>query len=147
MMQIDVALFTLTMFFLLCILIGLHKKYFQIKLGISTFFIQFSCFLSECDQKSTNPTERRDHCIKDHKFPHDFRFYKVSSQKKSEEGKLENNENAMEVEGQTTKKPTTIYNFGHSKHRSFKPVKTPKIKTDILESNQMVVDLLENLPK
>lgn len=35
---------------------------------------QFGCYLEECCHKSQTPTERRDHCITEHKFPHDFRF-------------------------------------------------------------------------
>lgn len=35
---------------------------------------QFACYLEQCLHKSQTPDERRDHCITDHKFPHDFRF-------------------------------------------------------------------------
>lgn len=30
--------------------------------------------MEECPKLSQTPTERRDHCITEHKFPHDFRF-------------------------------------------------------------------------
>lgn len=30
--------------------------------------------MEECPKLSQTPTERRDHCISEHKFPHDFRF-------------------------------------------------------------------------
>lgn len=36
--------------------------------------MQYRCYLEECLHLSQNATERRDHCIKQHKFPHDFRF-------------------------------------------------------------------------
>lgn len=35
---------------------------------------QFACYLEECAHKSQTPAERHDHCIMQHKFPHDFRF-------------------------------------------------------------------------
>lgn len=39
-----------------------------------SFRRQFACYLEECEQKSQTPGERHDHCITQHKFPHDFRF-------------------------------------------------------------------------
>lgn len=36
--------------------------------------LQYRCFLEECSKLSQEPTERRDHCISEHKFPPDFRF-------------------------------------------------------------------------
>lgn len=38
------------------------------------FQFQYRCYLEECPKLSQTPTERRDHCISEHKFPHDFRF-------------------------------------------------------------------------
>lgn len=39
---------------------------------ITTF--QFSCFLPNCSHMSRNTAERKDHCIREHKFPHTFQF-------------------------------------------------------------------------
>lgn len=38
------------------------------------FYFQYGCYLEECSHKSRNPSQRRDHCIKNHNFPHDFHF-------------------------------------------------------------------------
>lgn len=35
---------------------------------------QYACYLEECQHMSQTPAERHDHCITQHKFPHDFRF-------------------------------------------------------------------------
>nr|XP_019932013.2 protein lethal(2)k10201-like [Aedes albopictus] len=138
-----------------------HDSYFaaQVQSGKRPMF---SCFLEECKHKSQTPEERRDHCIKHHKFPHNFRFdQRVSTQKKPTRSSASLSESSttdrMEVEtaasaasaesnSSSVAKNTKNFNFGHSKVRSFKPDKTVK-KSDILESNRMVVDLLESLPK
>lgn len=46
---------------------------------------QYRCYLEECNVKSKTPIERRDHCITEHKFPHDFRFDCTHGPKKSNE--------------------------------------------------------------
>ncbi|XP_055536443.1 protein lethal(2)k10201 [Wyeomyia smithii] len=132
-----------------------HDSYFaaQVQTGKHPMY---ACFLEECSQRSTNPAERRDHCIKEHKFPHNFRFDKQippqKSKSKQQSSPTESTsiemevEQAMDADTAVAPKCTKNFNFGHSKVRSFKSQKTDK-KTDILESNKMVVDLLESLPK
>uniref|UniRef100_A0A1Q3F2C5 Putative alpha-snap protein n=1 Tax=Culex tarsalis TaxID=7177 RepID=A0A1Q3F2C5_CULTA len=124
-----------------------HDSYFAAQVA-SGKRPMFACFLEECPQRSKDPTERRDHCIKEHKFPHDFRFDKqVHTQKKPPKQRADSGE--MEVEpvvDLSVGKNTKNFNFGHSKIRSFKTKKGVD-KTDILESNRMVVEMLESLPK
>ncbi|XP_053688545.1 protein lethal(2)k10201 [Sabethes cyaneus] len=131
-----------------------HDFYFaaQVQAGRKPMY---ACFLEECSQRSKDPAERRDHCIKEHKFPHNFRFDKqVPSQNRSKQRSsvVESVSSEMEVDVASSldkvvaPKCTKNFNFGHSKVRSFKSQKAHK-KTDILESNKMVVDLLESLPK
>ncbi|XP_058831373.1 protein lethal(2)k10201 [Topomyia yanbarensis] len=133
-----------------------HDSYFaaQVQSGKRPMY---DCFLEECPHKSRDSLERRDHCIKEHKFPHNFRFDKqIPTQKKSKPHSSYSetivNSTEMDVEpvdtgsSSSAAKCTKNFNFGHSKVRSFKPQKLDK-KTDILESNRMVVDLLESLPK
>lgn len=63
--------------------------------------LQFRCYLEECTKLSGNPTERRDHCISEHKFPHDFRFDCYSHAKKN------NNKNEnKKIHGKP--KPSTV---------------------------------------
>ncbi|XP_062563146.1 protein lethal(2)k10201 [Armigeres subalbatus] len=133
----------------------MHDSYFaaQVQSGKRPMF---SCFLEECKHKSQTPEERRDHCIKQHKFPHNFRFdQRVSAHKMPPRLRASLSESSttadMEMEtsaecfSTSAAKNTKNFNFGHSKVRSFKAGKTVK-KSDILESNRMVVDLLESLP-
>ncbi|XP_055596315.1 protein lethal(2)k10201 [Uranotaenia lowii] len=135
----------------------------------------YACFLEECPHKSQTPSERRDHCIKEHKFPHNFRFDKQSSstgltkgntqslntkkgdkivkQSSTSSGEMDVDSAAAtaKISDQTTEVPKCMKNFsfGHSRIRSFKSTTgstKPKKNCDILESNKMVVDLLESLP-
>jgi hypothetical protein len=89
---------------------------------------------------SSTSEERRDHCIKDHKFPHDFRFDKVASKKKSlSSDRMDTGESEPNLQ---STKPKAIKNF-HFGHKSQKVFKSTK-KTDPLES--MAVDMKESLP-
>ncbi|XP_055629726.1 protein lethal(2)k10201 [Toxorhynchites rutilus septentrionalis] len=136
-------------------LLETHDSYFaaQVQTGKRPMY---SCYLDGCDHKSRDPAERRDHCIKEHKFPHNFRFDKqvTPAQKQPKVGSSPNSKSAsaeMEVEpvepNQAAAAPKCFnFNFGHSKTKSFKSSKASK-KTDVFESNKMVVDLLESLPE
>lgn len=46
------------------------------------YLLQYRCYLEECERMCQTPAERRDHCITDHKFPHDFRFDCYKNSKK-----------------------------------------------------------------
>ncbi|XP_033320956.2 zinc finger protein 511 lethal (2) k10201 [Megalopta genalis] len=48
-----------------------HDSFFQV---LSEKQPMYQCYLSECDVKSKNAIERREHCIKVHKFPKNFRY-------------------------------------------------------------------------
>lgn len=51
--------------------------------------------MEECTQLNQTPSERRDHCITEHKFPHDFRFDCYSRTKN-------NNNNDSKTDGKKT---------------------------------------------
>lgn len=53
--------------------------------------------MEECSQLNQSPSERRDHCITEHKFPHDFRFDCHSRTKKNN-----NNNNDIKTDGKKT---------------------------------------------
>ncbi|XP_058067334.1 protein lethal(2)k10201 [Anopheles bellator] len=132
-----------------------HDSYFAAQVEAAKHPM-YACFREECKYRSKDCAERRDHCIREHKFPHNFRFDKPS------EHQLQRSKESP-MDGGETDEPTPIdrlpqedmapprcrknYVFGHSRQRTFKPTKTAGPKCDILESNQMVVDLLESLPK
>lgn len=94
---------------------------------------------------SSSPEERRDHCINFHKFPHDFRFDKVASKKKSlQNERMDTTETNMNPPPppSTVKPKLTNFHFGHKSQKAFKHSSK---KANPLES--MNVDLKESLPE
>ena len=105
--------------------------------------LQFSCYLEECKHMSASPEERKDHCIKVHKFPHDFRFDKVTNHKKSSSKERMDTTEEVNVNSKPSvvKPKLTHFHFGHKSQKAF--VKSHK-KTNPLET--MNVDMKESLP-
>jgi len=91
----------------------------------------FSCFIPECQYKSKDPKERKDHCIQSHKFPHDFRFDKIPS--KTEK---------METDQIECHQLPKTFHFGHTATKSF-----TKPRKSILDSSTLMDDLKESLPQ
>lgn len=56
-----------------CYFCAVHAFHIDLKL-IFSLLKQYACYLEQCLHKSQTPNQRRDHCITEHKFPHDFRF-------------------------------------------------------------------------
>uniref|UniRef100_A0A2M4AWS3 Putative alpha-snap protein n=1 Tax=Anopheles triannulatus TaxID=58253 RepID=A0A2M4AWS3_9DIPT len=112
----------------------------------------YACFLEECKYRSKDVVERRDHCIREHKFPHNFRFDKQSLShrliaKSPELDSKIDEEEAAAPDSVAAPRCRKNFVFGHSRQRTFKACKPVQPKCDILESNRMVVDLLDSLPK
>jgi len=65
-----------------------HDSYFAVQAKNQPMYL---CFLEECKTKFSTPEERKDHCIKDHKFPANFRFDQchVSPKRSSQKQKAE----------------------------------------------------------
>lgn len=109
---------------------------------------QYVCYLEECPHKSQTPAERHDHCITQHKFPHDFRFDGFNHKKaminsiKQSNCRSENNNKKPSTSSivQASKyqvhdedivledksilltaqrKPITSFSFGHRKAKTF----------------------------
>lgn len=59
-------------------------------------YFQYRCYLEECQLMSQSPTDRRDHCITEHKFPHDFRFDCYNRSKKTGEKTKKNNQKSKD---------------------------------------------------
>ncbi|XP_049295841.1 protein lethal(2)k10201 [Anopheles funestus] len=139
-----------------------HDSYFAAQVQAANRPM-YACYLEECKHRSKDPAERRDHCIREHKFPHNFRFDKQThSQPKSSKGSktsvpmdtesvaaCASNTPLSKIEGEKTIAPKCRKNFsfGHPQQRTFKSVKKQSNRCDILESNKMVIDLLESLPR
>lgn len=105
------------------------------------FIFQFRCFLEECSKLSQNAAERRDHCITEHKFPHDFRFDPYKPPKKNTNKPVVNvkssvlqsskmvsgptHDEDIELENKSIlltaqRKPFTNFSFGHKKSKAFR---------------------------
>lgn len=104
----------------------------------------YTCFVEGCAHKSIDVKTRRDHCIKEHKFPHDFRFDKIPKGKKKNLGVMEVDEDPKETPEKVFEVPKAFH-FGHSGVKGF--AKPRKPKKSILESENMMEDLMESLPE
>lgn len=91
--------------------------------------------LRNTQEGTLNETLFTDHCIKAHKFPHNFRF-SSKMQKSSSVEQMDISEKI--VEGSTSSKPKPInLHFGHKTQKVFmgKPKKDPiKTMNDLKES-------------
>uniref|UniRef100_A0A182QUN6 C2H2-type domain-containing protein n=1 Tax=Anopheles farauti TaxID=69004 RepID=A0A182QUN6_9DIPT len=125
-----------------------HDSYFAAQVQSSTKAM-YACYLEECIHRSKDPAERRDHCIREHNFPHNFRFDKQVPSKsiKSRAAETPVSDKLPVQECTVLPRCRKNFSFGHPQQRAFKAVKQGHKTCDILESNKMVVDLLESLPK
>ncbi|XP_053670109.1 protein lethal(2)k10201 [Anopheles nili] len=127
-----------------------HDSYFAAQVQSSNR-LMYVCFLEECKHRSKDPAERKDHCIREHKFPHNFRFDKQLYSKVGKSTKSTSRGTSivsnMAVEQTTPLRCKKNFSFGHPQQRTFMSSKHSGQKCDILENNRMVVDLLDSLPK
>lgn len=120
-----------------------HDSFFAVQINKRPMY---KCFLEKCEQMSSDPKERRDHCIRDHKFPHDFRFDKIN---KNSSGNKNNTKMDVEETGSTSQSGHVFevpkaFHFGHSSVKGF--VKPKQKKKSIFESEILMKDLEESLP-
>lgn len=89
---------------------------------------------------SSTPIERKDHCLKEHKFPNNFRFdQSVKIAPKTTKMEVTEEETAGKQHASKFKP----FHFGCGAQKAFKHLSKPR--PDPMES--MVVDLTESLPK
>ncbi|KAG8227802.1 hypothetical protein J437_LFUL006216 [Ladona fulva] len=147
-----------------------HDTYFAV---LSERKPMYQCFVEDCTSKFSNPRERRDHCIKTHRFPPDFRFdgskktrvkgkSKTDVRKKCPTGSKEDvHVSSMEIE-ENAEKNTSFpsahatpkvkipygFTFGHNQERSFVKSKGSKGKHwyQIKQTQQPSKVTLEDLP-
>lgn len=94
---------------------------------------QYQCYDSECDIKFNDPVERREHCIRIHKFPKKYRFDDVPYCSKKEES------DTMEidyVDSKKKKKNTKILLNKNQKSKMFANSKV--ISNTVCENNTNV---------
>ena len=90
---------------------------------------------------SSTPIERKDHCLKEHKFPNNFRFDQ-SVRIAPKTTKMEVTEDE-EIAGKPNVPKFKPFHFGCGAQKVFKHHSKPR--PDPMES--MVVDLKESLPE
>lgn len=78
-------------------------------------FFQHQCYDSECNVKFNNPMERKEHCIKVHKFPKKYRFDDTPCYSKEEES----NKMEFDVDNKRKKKSTKILLNKNQKSKMF----------------------------
>lgn len=80
---------------------------------------QFQCFLEACPFISKDPEERKNHCISEHKFPHDFPFEVNHANKKGE--------NSDQKKSKSPNLKSKCFHFGHKSQKTFKSSTQSKI--------------------
>lgn len=100
-----------------------HDSFFAAQLAARRDRPWFACYLKECTSLSVTPDERKDHCIRAHSFPANFRFETskpaASGQASSsqQDGNLTKGSDGDKLPH--SKGPIQLVNFGHSKQKAF----------------------------
>ncbi|KAM7341947.1 zinc finger protein 511 lethal (2) k10201 [Cochliomyia hominivorax] len=101
-----------------------HDSYFKARVERGQRL--FKCYLEECKETFANPMERKEHCIKEHKFPSNFRFDQTTQ--KNEKSA----QNAIKVVDKSQdstiskQRELKVISFGHQKEKTFRPRNGPK---------------------
>lgn len=127
----------------------------------------YSCFIEECPHKSYTSEERKDHCIKFHKFPSNYRFDTCLSGSSHNLKKTDHDNSKMDIVNDdkdnndcsennkivNEKKILKNFSFGHSKMKTFdmknlkkSNKKHEKFRVSALENDETFTDLKESLP-
>lgn len=100
--------------------------------------------MEDCKVLSSNPEERKEHAIRDHKFPHDFYDFKSHHERKSDDLKCE--DVVMEQSSSETAhlsksdvKKANYFQFGHKANKFSSKTKNTKDIT--------MKELIDELPK
>ncbi|XP_049878991.1 zinc finger protein 511 isoform X2 [Pectinophora gossypiella] len=112
----------------------------------------YCCYIEECKEKFMDADERRDHCVKVHRLPKDFRFdqkpksakpKRPNHKKKTDKDKTET---SMEVDKNQT------FSFNNSKQKAFvkytgkKFTKVSKSASQDVNMDDAMEDLRKTLP-
>lgn len=105
-----------------------HDAFFKI---LSEKQAMYQCYDSECNIKFNDPMERREHCIKIHKFPKKYRFDNMQHYTKEDESKRME----IDVDDKIKKKSTKIF-LKNQKSKMF-----PKGTTSIVCENNVSLEI------
>ncbi|KAL6267084.1 hypothetical protein P5V15_000163 [Pogonomyrmex californicus] len=89
-----------------------HDAFFKV---LSEKQAMYQCYDSECNMKFNDPIERKDHCIKIHKFPKKYRFDDTPHHSKEEES----NKMELDIVNNKKKKPTKVLLNKNQKSKMF----------------------------
>ncbi|XP_070507741.1 protein lethal(2)k10201 [Chironomus tepperi] len=92
-----------------------HDTFFELR---KNMIPSFKCFLEACQFKSNDPDERKNHCISQHKFPHDFPFENSHAKKQEPEINKKKSPPSSQIKN---------FHFGHRSQRTFKSSGQTKI--------------------
>ncbi|XP_011165121.1 zinc finger protein 511 [Solenopsis invicta] len=113
-----------------------HDAFFKV---LSEKQAMYQCYDSECDIKFNNPVERKEHCIKVHKFPKKYRFddTPIHYSKEDESNKMD----VDVVNNKKKKKPAKIFLNKNQKSRMF-----TKDSTSAVCKNNDSVETVSSIP-
>ncbi|EDW01215.1 protein lethal(2)k10201 [Drosophila grimshawi] len=84
---------------------------------------RYSCYIEECVVKFNDPQERKDHCIKVHKFPPNYRFDQAKASKvhkcKNSSDMDVDVDNNVPLATESKLPYIKAFNFGHPTQRTF----------------------------
>lgn len=130
-----------------------HDSYFKARVEKGERL--FKCYLEECKELFGNPLERREHCIKRHKFPSNFRFDQIHNKTQHKDKIFKNNSDGNSMEVVEELKPNKyinrelkMFSFGHQKEKTFCPRNSHKQKQEtgeILENMDTLKQALESM--
>ncbi|XP_065367720.1 protein lethal(2)k10201 [Calliphora vicina] len=109
-----------------------HDSYFKARVERGERL--FKCYLEECKEVFGNALERKEHCIKQHKFPSNFRFDQIIKNGQNKKDKASNNNSEhipMDVLEEAKpkdfiNKELKVISFGHQRERTFRARNGPK---------------------
>ncbi|KAI5635668.1 hypothetical protein NE865_11574 [Phthorimaea operculella] len=108
----------------------------------------YCCIIEECKEKFMTIDERKEHCVKIHRLPKDFRFdYKPKSSQPNKKKNPKKTDNFMEVDKEQK------FTFSNSRQRGFvkytgkKFTKDSTAPTQDINMDDAMSDLRNSLPK
>lgn len=115
--------------------------------------LQFICYIEECKEKFKTSDERKEHCVKIHKLPKDFRFECSAKKSKFRKKSKADEAESMELDRESKQNP---FMLSTSKSRAFPKYTGKKFTgskdkktraTKDVDMDEIVDDLKANLPK
>ncbi|KAL0280623.1 UNVERIFIED_CONTAM: hypothetical protein PYX00_001855 [Menopon gallinae] len=130
-------------------LMEVHDAYFA---ALAEKKAMFQCYVKECKTVFQTPQFRRDHCIKEHKFPSNFRFDDCKKKKNAAKGMRKSKKENQDVEMSENIKDDVKMDVSHEsnvqkvKSTARKGGNYSSKRKPVLDLDCFVKDLKESLP-